>query len=157
MSKTSGQVNDLHQVMIPAVQKIQQSKGHQSGGEAGYRQLWQHCLDNLEDLTKTPVQIPSHWTQDIQLSCNCADCKELQQFLLDPQEQVHRFRVRKDRRQHLHQQIDRHGGDMSHVTERRGSPQTLICTKNRASYERKQQHFEVDTQLLTELRVLAEA
>ena len=82
---------------------------------------------------------------------------ELQQFLLDPQEQVHRLRIRKDRWQQLHQKIDRHGCDMIHVTERRGSSQTLVCTKNRASYERKQKQFEVDAQRLAELRVLAEA
>jgi hypothetical protein len=46
---------------------------------------------------------------------------------------------------------------MTHVTERKGSPQTLICTKTRASYERRQQQFETDTQLLAELRDMAEA
>ena len=81
---------------------------------------------------------------------------ELQQFLIDPQEQVHRFRVRKDHRQPLHPQIGRHGCDMSHVTERRGSPQTLVCTKNRAPDERKQMQFEEDTQLRQQLRILAE-
>jgi hypothetical protein len=57
----------------------------------------------------------------------------------------------------LYQQIDRHGCGMTHVTDRRGSPQTLVCTQNRASYERQQKQFEKDTQLLAELRVLAEA
>jgi hypothetical protein len=46
---------------------------------------------------------------------------------------------------------------MTHVTDRRGSPQTLVCTKNRASYERQQKQFEKDAELLAELRVLAEA
>jgi hypothetical protein len=62
------------------------------------------------------------------------------------------FRVRKDRRQHLHQQIDAHGCDLTHVTERKGSPQTLVHTKTRASYERRQRQFEADTALLAELR-----
>jgi hypothetical protein len=43
--------------------------------------------------------------------------------------------VRKERRQHLHQIIDRHGCDLTHITDRRGSPQTLVCTKTTASYE----------------------
>ena len=33
----------------------------------------------------------------------------------------------------------------------------LVCIKKRASYERQQKQFEKDTQLLAELRVLAEA
>jgi hypothetical protein len=57
----------------------------------------------------------------------------------------------------LYQQIDRHGCGMTHVTDRRGSPQTLVCTQNRASYERQQKQFEKDAELLAELRVLAEA
>jgi hypothetical protein len=41
----------------------------------------------------------------------------------------------KARRQHLHRVIDSHRCDCTHVTERRGSPQTLVCTKTTASYE----------------------
>jgi len=61
----------------------------------------------------------------------------LEAFARDSVEQVHRFRVRKDRRQHLHQQIQHHELDMTHVTERKGSPQTLICTKTQRTYERQ--------------------
>jgi len=59
----------------------------------------------------------------------------LQTFARDPEAQVGRFRVRQDRRQHLHQMIERHGLDMTHVTERKGSPQTLVCTKTRRTYQ----------------------
>ena len=69
----------------------------------------------------------------MKLSCTCADCRELQAFTLDPAEQGHRFRVRKERRQHLRQKIERHSLDMTHVTDRTGSPQTLVCTKDRRS------------------------
>ena len=58
----------------------------------------------------------------------------------------------KDRRQHLHRQIGSHGCDVTHVTERIGSPQTLVCTKTRASYQRKKVEFAVNVQLLAELR-----
>ena len=92
------------------------------------------------------MPVPTDWAQDIEIRHNCEDCQELQRFLRDPEERVHRFRVRKERRQHLHRQIDSHGCDMIHVTERKGSPQTLVCTKTRASYERQQQ-FETYTQL----------
>lgn len=148
---------DLHTVLIPTVQKMQHEVEQTSPGWSGYRQLLTHCIAALQSLTHTPVPVPTDWAQHVTIKCACADCQELQQFLRDPQEQVHRFRVRKERRQHLHQQIDAHRCDMTHVTDRRGSPQTLVCTKNRASYERQQQQFDNNVRLLAALRGIAVA
>jgi hypothetical protein len=62
--------------------------------------------------------------------------RELELFARDPVKQVHRIRAKKEICQTLHQTIDRLGLDMIHVTERKGSPYTLVLTKTRASYER---------------------
>jgi hypothetical protein len=67
---------------------------------------------------------------------------------------VHRFRVRKDRRQHLHQIIERHGCDLTHITDRSSNPQTLVCTKTTASYEAACKVYERDQQFLTRLEAL---
>src|SRR5262249_49850893 len=83
------------------------------------------------------------------------DCRMLSRFLRDPEQRVGRFPLRKERRRHLHQQIDQHQCDCTHVTERKGSPQTLVCTKTQASYERRKKQFAVDTKLLAELEALA--
>jgi hypothetical protein len=64
--------------------------------------------------------------------------------------------MNKQRRQHLHRQIDQHGCDCTHVTERKGSPQTLVCTKTQNSYERSRKQFEVDQVVLAELEKLVE-
>ena len=45
--------------------------------------------------------------------------------------------MRRDLRKHLHQRIKAARLDMTHVTERRGSPFTLGCTKNRATHKRR--------------------
>ena len=71
--------------------------------------------------------------------------------MLDPAEQTHRFRVRKERRQHLHQQIEKHSLDMTHVTERKGSPQTLVCTKDRRGYQRRCAQYRQDIAALAAL------
>ena len=76
-------------------------------------------------------------------------------FTLDPVEQTHRFRVRLDRRQHLDQMIERHALDMTHDTERKGSPQTLVCTKDRRSYHRRCDQYRKDIAALTSLAELA--
>jgi hypothetical protein len=100
-----------------------------------------------------PVR-PMDYSRPSKLSCNCADCRELSAFLANADEAVHRFRVRKDRRQHLHQIIDRHHCDLTHVTERRGSPQTLVCTKTTASYQAACKVYERDQQFLSRIEAL---
>ena len=144
----------LHAVLIPAVRKMSEWTTKDSIVAACRQRVLQHCIAELERLTEKPVAEPKDWAQDITLRCHCADCRELQQFLSDPKEQIHRFRVAEARRRHLHQQIDGHGCDMTHVTERTGSPYTLVCTKNRASYERKKAEFATNVHLLKELRSL---
>jgi hypothetical protein len=51
----------------------------------------------------------------------------------------------------LHRQIDHHRIDCAHVTERRGRPYTLVCTKNQASFERDLKQYKTDRKLLMEL------
>jgi len=142
----------LHAVLIPGVHKIHQWIDREPRALDDYEQLLNHCIEELQALTANAVEAPADWGQDMTIKCQCADCKELRQFLRDPQERIHRFAVRKERRQHLHQQIQSHGCDLDHVTERRGSPQTLVCTKNRASYERRKKQFATNERLLAELR-----
>ena len=104
-------------------------------------------------VAQVPVK-PADYRRPAKLSCNCGDCRELSAFLADPEEAVHRFRVRKERRQHLHQIIDRHGCDLTHITDRRGSPQTLVCTKTTASYEAACKVHERDKKYLSRLEAL---
>ncbi|MDB6166189.1 MAG: hypothetical protein JWQ83_1329 [Lacunisphaera sp.] len=106
--------------------------------------LWEHSVRFLLRRSGRPPAAPTDWRQEVTLACSCVDCRELQAFALDPVSQTHRFRVRQDRRRHLHQQIEGHGLDMTHVTDRHGSPQTLVCTKDRRSYQRRCEHYRKD-------------
>jgi hypothetical protein len=109
------------------------------------RHLWGSATEFLLRCSEVPPQPPSDWHLSVELKCSCPDCRELQSFAHDPVERVHRFRLKKERRQHLHNMIDRHRLDMTHVTERVGSPQTLVCTKDRRTFDRrmKQYHDEI--------------
>jgi hypothetical protein len=49
----------------------------------------------------------------------------------------HEWPLAKDRRRHVHGQIDSYGLPVSHVTQRRGSPHTLVLEKQRALFERE--------------------
>jgi hypothetical protein len=112
------------------------------------------CRSELATRVEHEPVRPTDYRRPSKLSCNCDDCRELSAFLDNPNEAVHRFRVRKDRRQHLHQIIDRHHCDLTHVTERRGSPQTLVCTKTTASYEAACKVYERDQEFLSRLEAL---
>ena len=147
---------DLHAVLIPAVTTLlsDQSVPHSaktSIGRSAIERIHQHCLSELQALTSVKPQPPADWSRDSKLDCKCADCLELAAFLKNKDESVHRFRRRKELRQHLHRKIDQHHCDVTHVTERQGSPQTLVCTKTQASFDRRLTQYETDLRLLGEL------
>jgi hypothetical protein len=88
------------------------------------------CTYVIRYVQPEPVP-PKDWTRP-SVSCSCSDCQVLNAFLRAPDQKVGRFAVNKQRRAHLHQRID--GTGLTHETERRGSPQTLVVTKNLAQH-----------------------
>jgi len=57
----------------------------------------------------------------------------------------------------VHEQIQRHGLDMTHETERRGSPQSLVCRKTRRTYERQCAERKTDVMAMPTLLRLLDA
>ena len=145
---------DLHETLIPDVKVMYKWVPKVPSAQPAASRLLQHCVTELRAATTQPIEAPKDWTRDAQLGCKCEDCRALSRFLRDPEQRVGRFSIRKDRRRHLHQQIEKHRCDCTHVSERVGSPQTLVCTKTQASYERRQKQYEVDKNLLAELEAL---
>lgn len=119
--------------------------------------LWRHCALSLLSRSANPPAPPADWSQPMKLACNCEDCRVLQAFTAHPTERVHRFRVNKDRRQHLHRKIDENGLDMTHVTERTGSPQTLVCEKTRRRFDLREAQYRADLAAFKTLLSLAPA
>lgn len=100
--------------------------------------LWlESCRKQLETLTAKEPAAPRNARRVAKIECKCGDCAELKRFLEDPRESVHRFSVRQDRRQHLAVIIRNAQCDLDLVTDKRGSPQTLVCTKNQASFQKR--------------------
>jgi hypothetical protein len=56
--------------------------------------------------------------------------------------------MRQDRRSHLEEKIRQHKCDLDFTTERNRSPHTLVCTKNKASYQAKLKTYRQDQQSL---------
>jgi len=115
------------------------------------------CRETLETRVALPPQEPTDWRRESATGCKCAGCQELSRFLDDPNRETLRLPLAKDRRQHLHQVIDSRQLDTTHVTERRGRPYTLVCTKTKASYERALKAHHVDLEHLAKIRGLIES
>ena len=130
-------------VLVPALSNLHRQHGD-TAADGAFLGLWEHAVQFLLTRSEFPPQPPVDWAQTAKLNCRCPECRGLQSFVEDPARQIHRFRVRKDRRQHLHQTIVHHQLEMTHVTERIGSPQTLVCTKTRWSYEKRLQQYARD-------------
>lgn len=111
-------------------------------------------VEKLQALAGEKPKRPVDFRREGKLGCKCRDCEELAKFLRDPVEKVHRFPMGKPRRRHLHGVIQINACDVSHVTERRGSPQTLVCTKNDASHRRRLKQYQEDRKNLKTLRAM---
>ena len=131
-------------VVVPALTALRPTSEAGRFPAADLARLWQHAAEFLLARSEQPPEPPADWAQPITLVCRNEDDRELQAFARDPARREHRFRVKKERRQHLHQLIDRLGLDMTHVTERQGSPQTLVCTKTWRTFERRCAQHQAD-------------
>ena len=144
-------------LVVPAIERIRAEQVPMPPAfDRAIQRLWTSAAEFLLLRSEVPPQPPSDWRLDAELSCTCADCRELQAFALDPNASVHRFRVKKERRQHLHQAIDRHRLDMTHVTERLGSPQTMVCTKDRRTFEARMKEYQDEIAAMRKLVKLAQ-
>jgi 2-oxoglutarate-Fe(II)-dependent oxygenase superfamily protein len=141
--------------IVQALQLLRERNGDAVLSDKEFQRLWCHSVEFLLTRSEQPPESPKDWRQDVKIVCRCADCRELKAFASDPVTQTHRFRVKKERRQHLHQQIEGHRLDMTHETVRTGSPQTLVCSKTRATYERQCRQYNEDLASMAALCPLA--
>lgn len=120
----------FNKILLPFLHSIQDlAKRHMNlavgpAVKAAYTQVLEQYVRRFVQQQPSAVE---NWSCNA-VSCRCPDCQRLTAFLVS-QQQVGRFAVNKQRRQHLHQQLDSHCRDCKHETERRGSPQTLVVTK----------------------------
>ncbi len=147
---------DLRGVLAPDVKAIYSWLADVPDAQPAAERLMRHCVAQLQEATELAPKPPADWKREAKLNCKCEDCRALARFLRDPAVRVGRFPLRQERRQHLRQQIDHHHLDCTHETERKGSPQTLLCTKTQASFERKLKRYHADRELLSELQALAD-
>ena len=121
---------------------------------AGFVTLWRHAASFLLARSAAPPEEPGDWVIETRLACDCANCARLQAFCADPEATTVRFRMRQDLRTHVESTIRIRQLDIDCRTERKGSPHILICTKNRATYQRRCAEYAED---IAHVRLLAAA
>jgi hypothetical protein len=146
---------DLTTVQVPALVRLETwLKGNVKEASSPLHRWLKAVVEELESRKSQPPKEPADWRREAATGCSCGDCKELSRFLKDPKTQTLRLALAKGRRQHLHQVIEQKKLDTTHVTERRGSPHTLVCTKTTASYQEALKAHKVDLDHLAKMRKL---
>ena len=108
----------------------------------------------LETCTQHAPEQPKDYRRANKPSCKCELCRDLSAFLDDPDQKILRIPTATNNRHHLHQSIDSSHCDLTHVTERKGRPYTLVCTKTTASYQAACQIYNRDLENLKRVLVL---
>jgi hypothetical protein len=122
-------------VLVPAARAF--AKLVESAAWPAVRRLREASLNHLRRRIALPLEAPRDSTRTNPLKCTCGDCRGLGAFLVAPDQQQWRLKAVQDRRTHVEHSVRSAACDLDLTTERRGSPHTLVATKNQASYERR--------------------
>ena len=145
------EVYDLTGVHLAAIFKLAPRLEALSPPGRAIRHWLSVCRRELRQRTAQAPQAPVDYRRDAELSCDCKDCRVLSRFLADPDEYECRLPLSEGRRVHLQRIISTNRCDVTHVTERKGRPYKLVCTKTTASYDRACETFERDRRNLSRI------
>jgi hypothetical protein len=137
-------VFDPGRVVVPALALLHKRERKGFSLDPAASRLWVHAAEFLLARSERPPTPPDDWRLEVTISCKCEDCCELQRFTHDAQAQIARFKAAEHRRFHLEGQIQKHALDISCMTERKGSPRTLVCTKTRRTFQRQCEQHRAD-------------
>jgi hypothetical protein len=141
----------LDGVLVPAVRLLAQSI--ELKDSAAVHRLRTACVDHLRARIAEPLEPPKDWSRESALSCRCTRCAELGRYLADPNRRTWVFKAAEFDRRHVEDTIRKARCDLDVTTDRRGRPYSLVCTKNQASYERRNKQRKSDLDNLAALKL----
>jgi hypothetical protein len=106
------------------------------------------CRDHLRARVAEPLEVPRDWSRANDLACGCPHCVDLGRFLADPVRRIWTLKAAEGARGHVEETIRKARCDLDAVTDRRGRPYSLVCTKNQASYDRRMKQRQQDLENL---------
>ena len=121
-------------VLVPAMKRLIAAR--QRTGPA-FDALHRAAIAHLETRIAETLEPPRDWTRPSEIGCRCQHCRELSGFLANATHESWTLRAVQQVRTHVEDQIRHARADVVTETLRRGSPHSLICRKNQASYLRR--------------------
>ena len=140
---------DLDRLLVPAAKGLIQSKRR---SRPALDAVYKAAVAHLETRIAEPLEPPLDWTRPSGIGCRCQHCRELSEFLADGTRESWTLRATQQVRTHVEDEIRRASADVDTETLRRGSPHSLICRKNQASYKRRVAQRKQDLADLAALR-----
>jgi len=140
---------DLDAVLVPAARTLLGACIPSCG--VAIERLRAACLTHLRTRVAEPLAPPTDWRRASALPCRCPRCAELARYLADPERETWIFKAVEVDRGHVEETIKRARCDVDTITDRRGRPYSLVCTKNQASYERQATQRRQDLEHLARL------
>lgn len=138
----------LDSVVVPAAVALAATS---LARDAAVGRLRAAAVAHLDARVAVPLAPPSDWSRPAGISCPCPNCAALSRFLADPAEKTWTLKAVAHVREHVEATIRRAGCDIDAKTLRKGSPLTLLCTKNRATHDRLAAQRERDLEALASL------
>ena len=142
-------VYGVDKVLVPAALFLTQSERYRNLPVITH--LRTAVIKHINVRVMMVLEPPADWQRDSQIKCSCQDCTALKSFLDDPTQPKWYLKAVEARRKHVEQIIKQYPNDVNCATQRIGSPHTLICTKNQASYLRRVDQRTHDFDILTSL------
>ncbi len=126
---------DVDRALVPALKRLLEGGARRSG--AAMTGLLAACLAHLQTRAAEPLEAPPNWTRASGIRCSCDHCAALRRFLASPVTETWTLKAKEEIRSHVGGEIRTASADLDIRTERRGSPHSLVCQKNSASYNRR--------------------
>ncbi len=138
------------EVMVPAAVALWEGTTERPEWLRALRKL---AIEHLVAGCVAPPEPPADWTREANVGCSCANCRDFARFLASPSEPRWVYKAAEAKRSHVEGTIRSARSDVDYVTEKRGSPHSLVCTKNQRSYEARLARYEADVALLRRLEL----
>jgi predicted 2-oxoglutarate/Fe(II)-dependent dioxygenase YbiX len=140
----SGHVRDqadavitLEMSALRAVPDVSRDGAHD---DAGFGDLAADGAARLRARLARPQRRHRDWSIELSADgCTCELCDTLRAFLDDKSRRTIEWPLAKERRRHVHSQIDAAELPVTHVTRRQGRPYTLVLNKTDALFAREQE------------------
>ena len=137
---------DHTNLLLPVLQSLPSEVVEDPTNLQHYQRLFQVVLlSYMRDYIKVKPSKSDNWTREKRQSrntytsydnCSCSTCSEFDDFLASPVKSEWRYKAAEPQRKHIDRQL--YGIDCStSVDKSKGTPFTLVVTKNNKSYEKE--------------------